>query len=172
MGTRSTGGAGVGQESDYVYAGNAKAITEAPTAVVDGGSLASLRFADVDKVAKDAGGAPFVASAPIPVDANGLIGPSARFDGTQVLEFAANDKLQAASAGAYSISLCARPNTVTGTLFTQGLMTVELQVGKVPVTLGTLKFVGGDLPPSAWVHIGLTLGAGKWTLYINGAQPA
>ena len=156
----------------YVYAGNAKAIAEAPTAVVDSGAMVSLRFADVDKVAKDAGGAPFVASAPIPVDANGLIGPSARFDGAQVLEFSVNDKLQAVGTGPYSISLWARPTAVAGTLFTQGPLTVALQGGKVAVTLGSLKLIGGDLPPSAWAHIGLTLGAGKATLYVNGSQAA
>ena len=156
----------------YVYAGNAKAVAEATSPVIDGGAVTSLRFADTDRVARDAGGAPVIASAPIPIDANGLIGPSARFDGTQVLQFPANERLQAAAAGPYSVSLWARPTLVAGTLFSQGPLTVALQGGKVGVTFGTLTLAGGELPPAAWVHLGLTLGAGKATLYINGSQAA
>ena len=88
----------------YIYAGNAAAVAEVQSPVVDGGALASLRFAEADRVARDAGGAAVSASAAIPVDSNGLIGPSARFDGTQVLELPANDRLKFAAAGPYSIS--------------------------------------------------------------------
>ncbi len=154
----------------YIYAGNAAAVAEVQSPVVDGGALASLRFAEADRVARDAGGAAVSASAAIPVDSNGLIGPSARFDGTQVLELPANDRLKSAATGPYSISLWARPAAVAGTLFAQGPLTMALQGGKVAVSLGALKFDGGDLPPAAWVHLGLTLGGGKATLYVNGGQ--
>jgi biopolymer transport protein ExbB len=154
----------------YVYAGNEKAGAEAPATVVDAGAAATLRFAQADGGLRDAGGGAISAAGPVATEANGLIGASARFDGTQVLEIAASDRLKAASAGPYSISLWARPTALAGTLLAQGPLTLAIDAGKVVVRLGTLKVEGGDLPPAAWVHLGLAIGAGKATLYVNGAQ--
>ena len=156
----------------YVYAGNPKAAAEAQSPVVNGGAAVTLRFERADGVASDAGGSAISASAPIAIDANGLIGPSARFDGAQVLELPANDRSKAAAGAPYSISVWARPALVSGTLFAQGPLSVSLEGSKIAVRLGALKFGGGDLPPSTWVHVGLTLGAGKATLYVNGAEAA
>jgi biopolymer transport protein ExbB len=61
---------------------------------------------------------------------------------------------------------------VAGTLFAQGPLTLALERGKAVVKLGKQQLEGGELPPSAWVHLGLTLGTGKATLYVNGAQAA
>jgi biopolymer transport protein ExbB len=61
---------------------------------------------------------------------------------------------------------------VGGTLFAQGVLAVALEGDKVAVKFGKLQLAGGQLPPSAWVQIGLTLGTGKATLYVNGAQAA
>ena len=156
----------------YVYAGNLKAAAEAQATVVDSGATATLRFAEADRVARDAGGGALAASAPVAVDANGLIGPSARFDGTQPLELPENDQLKRAAGAPYSISLWARPTVVAGILFAQGPLAVALEGSKVVVRLGALKLDGGDLPAAAWVHLGLTLGAGKAMLYVNGSQAA
>ncbi len=156
----------------HVYAGNEKAIGEAPTAVVDGGSVLTLRFAESDGAMRDAGGGPLSASGPVATDRNGLIGASARLDGTQAIELAASERLSIATGGAYSLSLWAQPDGAAGTLFAQGPMTVALAAGKVTLTVGQLRIEGGALPTSAWVHVGVTLGGGKATLYVDGAQAA
>ncbi len=155
----------------YVYAGNPKATAEAPAPVSDSGSVATLRFSEPDGNVRDLSGTPS-AAAPLAVEANGLIGSSGRFDGTATLDLPATERLKAAGGAPYSLSLWARPQLVGGTLFAQGPLALALEGGKVAVRLGRLQFSGGELPPSAWVHIGLTLGAGKATLYVDGAQAA
>ncbi len=156
----------------HVYAGNPQAAAVAATPVVDAGALLTLRFAEADGVARDAGGSSTAASVAMPREANGLIGASASFNGNQVLDLPASDKLQAAAGGPYSISLWARPVATTGTLLAQGPLTLALDAGKLVLRLGALRLEGGSLPPGAWAHVGATLGAGKATLYVNGAQAA
>ena len=156
----------------HVYSGNPKAVVEAATPVVDGGSVLTLRFGPPDGPARDAGGSPLGSIGPVPVEVNGLIGASARLDGSQVVEVAAADNLKAAGAGPYSISLWVRPTGSAGTLLSQGPLTLALEGGKLALRLGVLKLAGGDLPPSAWAHVAMTLGAGKATIYVNGAQAA
>jgi biopolymer transport protein ExbB len=155
----------------YVYAGNAKVAAEPASPVVDSGAALTLRFDQADGQARDAAGLVTV-SKPVAIETNGLIGASARFDGAQTLELPANDKLKAASGAAYSLSFWARPAVVAGTLFSQGPLSLALDKNKVSVKLGKLAFEGGDLPAGTWVHIALTLGTGKATLYVNGAQAA
>ena len=156
----------------FVYAGNPAAAAEPAAPVVDAGAAVTLRFEQADGIARDAADGGVVASSPVGLDPNGLIGPSARLDGTRVIGLAANDRLKAASGAPYTITLWAKPTAIAGTLYAQGPLTILLERGKVLVRLGRLQFEGGDLPPSAWVHIGVALGAGKATLYVNGAQAA
>jgi biopolymer transport protein ExbB len=154
----------------YVYAGNEKAAAEPAANVVDSGAVLTLHFADAGGAVKDAAGGPITASAPVGVEANGLIGASGRFDGVNALELPATDRLKAAAGAPYSLSLWIKPITVAGTLFAQGPLTVALAGGKVAVQLGALKFEGGELPPATWAQVAVTLGAGKATLYVNGVQ--
>ncbi len=155
----------------YVYAGNEKAASEPAAPVADSGSAATFRFAEPDGAVRDLTGS-LVAAAPIAIEPNGLIGASARFDGNKPLDLPANDRLKAAAGAPYSLALWAKPAVVGGTLFAQGALSLALDGAKVLVKFGKLQFSGGELPPSAWVHIGLTLGVGKATLYVNGVQAA
>jgi len=156
----------------YIYASNPSAQVQAPTPVVNGGALLTLRFAQADGVARDAGGSTRASTVPVSVDGNGLIGSSARFDGTRRLELPTSVSDSATAGGPHTVSLWARPSAMTGTLFEQGALRLALDNGKVTASVGAQKIVGGDLPPSTWVHVGLTLGTGKATLYVNGAQAA
>lgn len=156
----------------HVYAGNPKAVAEAPSPVVDNGVVLTLRFAETDGTLRDAAGGSITASGPLATEVNGLIGPSARFDATQPLDLPATERLKAAPGAPYSIGVWAKPAALAGTLFAQGPLAVALDAGKVVVRFGALKLEGGALPPSAWAHVGLTLGLGKATLYVNGAQAA
>ena len=156
----------------HVYAGNPQATAAAATPVVDAGALLTLRFAESDGIARDAGGGDSAAAAAVPREANGLIGASASFNGSQVLDLAAHNQLQAAAGAPYSISLWAKPVAAAGTLLAQGPLTLALDAGKLVLRLGALRVEGGSLPPGAWAHVGATLGGGKATLYVNGAQAA
>ena len=156
----------------HVYAGNPQATAAAATPVVDAGALLTLRFAEADGIARDAGGGDGAAKAAIPREANGLIGASASFNGSQALDLPASDKLQAAAGAPYSISLWAKPVAAAGTLLAQGPLSLALDAGKLVLRLGALRVEGGSLPPGAWAHVGATLGGGKATVYVNGAQAA
>jgi biopolymer transport protein ExbB len=156
----------------YVYAGNPTAEPPATSPVVSTGAVLTLRFAQADGMVRDAGGSTLASGNPVPIDTNGLIGPSAQFDGTQVLELPASDPVQAGPGAANSVSLWARPTAIAGVLLEQGALRLTLTDGKAGVQLGALTLAGGTLPPSTWVHLGLTIGAGKVTLYVDGAQAA
>jgi biopolymer transport protein ExbB len=156
----------------YVYAGNAAASAPEPTPVVSTGAALTLNFAQADGMVRDASAGSLVAGKPVSIDANGLIGPSGQFDGTQTLEMPASEQVQAASGAPYSISLWARPTALGGTLLEQGPLRLTLDGGKAGMQLGALKLAAGSLPPSTWVHLGLTIGTGKVTLYVDGVQAA
>jgi biopolymer transport protein ExbB len=57
-------------------------------------------------------------------------------------------------------------------LFQQGPVKVALANGQVQASVGNVQASGGQVPVDAWAHIAATLGGGKWTLYVNGAQAA
>jgi biopolymer transport protein ExbB len=155
----------------YVYAGNEKAAAEAAAPVSDSGAVATFRFGDAKSAQSDLSGTVTSATA-VAIDANGLIGGSARLDGSQALEWPVGPTVRAASTGPYSVSMWLKPTAVAGTPFVQGPLSVVLDRGKVVVRMGKLQLEGGELPPSAWAHVALTLGAGKALLYVNGAQAA
>ncbi len=163
---------GTDQNILHIYAGNTAATAQAPANVIDSGAAATLRFGEADRITRDAGGSGLASTAPHAVEANGLIGASARFDGSQPLELPANDRVRAASGAPYSLSLWARPATSGGTLFAQGPVHLALQNSALQLRVGALTVAGGNLPAAAWAHIGVTLGNGRATLYINGVQAA
>ena len=155
----------------HVYAGNEQAPAEATSpALFDGAMLAAVTFAgQTGEPAADASGQ--IASAgPVVRDNTGLIGPAARLDG-QPLSWSA-DSLKAPGNGPYSISLWFKPEAVTGTLVSQGALSLALDAGKPILKLGDTVATGGELPTGAWAHLAVTVGNGQLTLYINGGQAA
>jgi biopolymer transport protein ExbB len=161
---------GTDKNTIYVYAGNDKAAAEAGSAsgVVDASTLAAFHFAEKDGVAADQSGT-IKAAAAIAVELNGLIGPSARLTGAPIV-WAASDKIKVAAGSPFSISLWARPDTATGVLYAQGPLQLALTAGKLSAKFGTITANGGDIAPQTWSQIVLTGGAGKLTVYVNGAQ--
>ncbi|MDT7838942.1 DUF2341 domain-containing protein [Aquabacterium sp. OR-4] len=156
----------------FVYAGNAKAAAEPAAAVADSGAQLTLHFEQSDGSLRDAGGASLTASGPLASEVNGLIGASGRFDGTQMVELPAADRLTAGPGAPYALSLWIKPQAATGTLFSQGPLSLSLDAGKARLQLGPLSLSGGDLPPSAWAQIAVVQAGGKLTLYVNGQQAA
>jgi len=155
----------------HVYAGNEAAQPEATSAALFDGAMASaITFAGkAGEPATDSTGQ-VASSAPVVREVNGLIGTAARLDG-EAMQWS-SDKLKAAGSGPYSVSLWFKPEALTGTLFKQGALSLNLDGGKAFAQLGAAVASGGELPPSAWAHLAVTVGNGKLTLYVNGAQAA
>jgi len=155
----------------HVYAGNEQAAAEATSpALFDGAMLAAVTFSGkTGEPAMDAAGQ-IKSAAPVVRDNTGLIGAAARLDG-QALSFQA-DSLTAPGNGPYSVSLWFKPEGLTGTLVSQGVLSLTLEAGKPIAKLGDTTAAGGELPTAAWAHLAVTVGNGQLTLYINGAQAA
>lgn len=162
---------GTDKNTIYVYAGNEAAAAEATSsALFDSAMLAAFPFSGKNgEPVADATDA-LKSSAPLAREATGLIGPSGKLDGQPVSW--SNDKLKAGASAPYSVSLWFKPEAVTGTLFAQGPLSLKLDAGKPSATLGTATAAGGELPTGAWAHLAVTIGNGKLTLYVNGAQAA
>lgn len=156
----------------YVYAGNDKAAADATGAgtadgVADAATLAAFHFAEKDGSAADQTGT-IKATAPVGLEVNGLIGPSARLSGTPIV-WAQNDKLRAPAGGPFTASLWVRPDVAQGTLFQQGPLQITLTAGKLAAQWGSTTVSGGNVPAATWSQIGVTVSAGKLALYFDGA---
>jgi biopolymer transport protein ExbB len=154
----------------YVYAGNAKAppADDARATVFDSATLAAFHFAEKDGVPADHTGT-IKADGAVTVEPNGLIGPSAKLIGAPIA-WPASDRLRFASGAPMTLSLWVRSDTGRGVLYSQGPLQISLQEGKPTVTLDKTTVGGGNIPISTWAHLALTVGNGKLTLYIDGAQ--
>ena len=155
----------------HVYAGHEAAAAEATSpALFDGAMRAAISFAGKPgEPAVDASGQ-LRSTAGVAREANGLIGMAARLEG-QALQWA-GEATKAAGSGPYSASLWFKPETLSGVLLQQGPLQLKLDSGKAQAQLGAATAAGGELPPSAWAHLAVTVGNGKLTLYVNGAQAA
>lgn len=155
----------------YVYAGNEAAAAETTSpAIFDGAMAAAITFAGKAGETADDVSAQVKSAGPVARENTGLIGVAAKLDG-QPLTWT-SDKLKAGGTGPYSVSLWFKPEAVTGTLFKQGPLSLALANGKATASLGAATAVGGELPTAAWAHLAVTVGNGKLTLYVNGAQAA
>ncbi len=153
----------------YVYSGNEAAAAEPATAIHDAATLAVFQFGDKDGSAKDESGT-IKAAVPVAIEMNGQIGPSAKLTGA-ALTWDTGDKIKAAGAGPLSISFWVKPATAAdGQLYTQGALSLNLLKGAIDVNWAGLHLAGGQLPAATWAHVGLSVGAGKATLYVNGMQ--
>ena len=153
----------------FVYAGNEKAAAEAGgAAIFDTATSAVFHFSEKDGIAADQTGA-IKATAAVPLELNGLIGQSAHLNGTAII-WPANDKLKVAANGPLSIALWIKPDAAAGTVFHQGPLRIDFAGGALEAQIGSAKVTGGQVAPATWSQVALTLGSGKATLYVNGAQ--
>jgi biopolymer transport protein ExbB len=153
----------------YVYAGNEKAPTESGSAAIfDPATQAVFHFSEKDGIAADQTGT-IKATAAVPLEVNGLIGQSAHPAGTAIV-WPANDKAKVAANGRVSIALWIKPETAAGVLFHQGPLQLAITNGALGAQIGQTSVAGGQITPATWSQVVLTIGAGKATLYVNGAQ--
>lgn len=159
---------GTDKNALHVYAGNPKAIAE-PAANVQPADTLALHFSEADGPAVDASGA--IRSAQTPLrEANGLLAGSLKLTG-EALSWPAGEKLRVAEGGALTLALWVKPdNPAQGTLVEWGPLKAALKDGAVQVSVGTVQFAGGSLPPAAWAHVAVAVASGKATLYVNGAR--
>ena len=162
---------GTDKNTIHVYAGNEAAAAEATSpALFDGAMVAAVSFSGkTGEAAADASGQ-IASASPVTREATGLIGAAAKLDGQPLVW--SSDKLKAPGNGPYSVSLWFKPEAVSGTLFKQGPLSLVIDAGKPAAQLGAVTAAGGELPTSAWAHLAVTVGNGKLTLYVNGAQAA
>jgi len=153
----------------YVYAGNEQAPAAAPDAsIFDPSTVAVFHFAEKDGIAADQSGT-VKATAAVPIEPNGLIGPSAHISGTAIA-WPATDKIKFAASAAFSITFWIKPDVAGGTLYSQGPLSVALNAGALSAQLGSVSVSGGQIAPGTWSQVSLIVGAGKATLFVNGAQ--
>ncbi len=164
--------AGSAANAFYVYAGNAKAAGEASVgAGFDAALLAAFHFSDAKAPGADHAGA-FGADTPVVTETNGLLAGSAKLDGT-ALVWRPLDKLKLDAAGTMTVTLWIKPEAVaTGSVLQWGPVGMSLQDGKAAARIDKATLAGGDIAPGAWTQLGLTVGAGKAMLYVNGAMVA
>jgi biopolymer transport protein ExbB len=158
---------GTDKNTLYVYAGNDKAVAEPVAAVVDAGAVATFRFSAANGTVSDAAGA-VTATRPVGIEPSGLLGASARLMGTAI-ELPDAARVGAAAGAPYAVSMWIRPDTASGELIAQGPLSMTLNGGRLQVRIGALQVSGGELPPSAWAQVALTMAAGKVVLYVEGA---
>jgi biopolymer transport protein ExbB len=153
----------------YVYGGNDQAPAQAPEpAVFDPSTLAAFHFAEKDGVFADQSGT-LEATAAVPVEVNGLIGPSAH-PGDAPIVWPASDKLKLAANSPLTLTLWIKPEAVAGTLVKFGAVQLALQNGALAAQVGGTNIAGGTINPATWSQIVLSVAAGKGIVYVNGAQ--
>ena len=153
----------------YVYGGNDQApAATTDAAIFDAATLAVFHFAGKDGIPTDQSGT-IKASEPVPIEVNGLIGPSAHLKGTAIV-WPANDKIKFAANGTLSVSLWIKPETAAGTLYSQGPVAITLKSGVLAAQIGSVNISGGQIAAGVWSQIVLVVDAGKATLYVNSAQ--
>jgi len=162
---------GTDKNTIYVYGGNDKVAADAnsagtPASVADAATVAVFHFDAKDGVPADQTGA-IKGSGPTALEPNGLLGQSARLSGTAIT-LPANDKLKTAADQPFSVLLWVRPDAADGTLFDEGPVQLTLSGGKLEAKVGATTVSGGTVAPATWSQIGLTVGTGKATLYVNG----
>jgi biopolymer transport protein ExbB len=153
----------------YVYAGNDKAPAQSSSAAIfDSSTEAVFHFSEKDGIAADQTGA-IKATAAVPLEVNGLIGQSAHPAGTAIV-WPANDKVKVPANGQLSIAVWVKPEAAAGVLYHQGPLQLAITSGALGAQIGQTTVTGGQIIPGTWSQVVLTLGSGKATLYVNGAQ--
>jgi biopolymer transport protein ExbB len=153
----------------YVYGGNEQApAQQAAAGLFDSSTLVALHFEQKDGVFADQSGA-IKAAAAVPIEVNGLIGPSAHPDGTAIV-LPASDRLKVAANGALSISMWVKPEAAAGTLLSLGPVRLAIENGALAAQVGSTSIAGGPIAATTWSQIMLVVGSGKATVFVNGAQ--
>jgi len=160
----------------YVYAGNAKAAADAGTAGgFDAATVAAFHYSDAGKATPagaDLTGAIKPTNA-VAIETNGLLAGAAKLDGAGI-EYALDAKPIVAAGNQLTMSFWVKLDDVAkATLLEWGGLSLKLADGKLVVHGDNKAEVsGGAVAAAHWTPVALTLGNGKATLFVGGAQVA
>lgn len=156
----------------YAYAGNTAAPANADNGTgFDAATLAAVHFADADNTGTSHDGR-LKAAEPVTPEANALLGGGARLAGSPLV-WATSEPMRIAAGGAATLSVWLRSDEVArGTLLAWGPLAVTLDAGKLAARVGDARLAGGEVAPTAWTHVALTVGNGQAQLYVNGQSVA
>lgn len=166
--------AGNAAQTIWLYHGNPQAPAAAPDAekaAHDGGSVV-FNFSEADGAVRDAAGGVAATIRPAGTEAAGLLGASAVFRGSAMV-LADAVPLQRAAGASMSVSLWLRPAAAVAkaALYQQGTLSLEIENGVLALRTGASVLAkGGQLKPEAWQHVGLAIGGGRATLYLDGIE--
>lgn len=154
----------------WLYSGNESATSTANSqSSFDEATTAVFHFAEKNFLQDARHG--LVATGNATVQKAALIGEAAVLDGNPLV-VAANPVLALGSAGGLSVSAWLKPVALDGTVYQQGNVRFSLAGGKLQFDNGAAAISGGELKPGVWQHVALTVGNGKASLYLDGAEVA
>ena len=170
----------------FLYWGNEKANDASDAhATYDADQLLVWHFAEETGTPKDSTAFANNAVGPAKRDQNAIIGFGARLDGTAPVKLAPNPTLNIGAAEAITWQLWIKPNppTQSGVLYDQRdaagvadfAVSLAASVPQVAVTSATGTLTAAATAPlvaDSWHLLTVTTGAGKITLYVDGAQAA
>ncbi len=156
----------------WMYSGNDKVgSADDAKAIYDPAQLLALNFGEAQGPFHDSTAyANPVSGDGVVFDANGLAGGSARFSGNALkVDTVASVKIPA--GGAVTFEAWVRPGAdQAAQLFSWGSFSVELEAGgKLSATMDKAKAQGGELKPSVWTHVAVTV-SDRIVIYVNGKE--
>lgn len=154
----------------WLYSGNESAASTADSqGSFDSATTAVFHFSEKNFLQDARHG--LVATGNATVQKAALIGEAAVLDGNPLV-VATNPTLALSSAGGLSVSAWLKPAALDGTVYQQGNVRFSLAGGKLQFDNGAAAISGGELKPGVWQHVALTVGNGKASLYLDGAEVA
>ena len=159
----------------FLYFGNVSATAQQDAAgSYDSNTAAVFHFGQTDGLVKDATANANTVAAPVTIEAAGLLGPSARFNGEQAMEIAASPSLAMDDARGTTIALWVRPDAgvTRGVLYRQGDVRLEIDNGTLMLRAPQVEVVGGSITPDAWQHVAVSMRGGEVKFYLDGQQSA
>ncbi|TVO60468.1 DUF2341 domain-containing protein [Denitromonas ohlonensis] len=159
----------------FVYFGNVGAPGEQDAAgSYDASTAAVFHFGQADAPPVDSSKNANVAAGTVAIEKAGLLGASARFDGTQVMELAPSASLALDGSRGMTLSLWLRPDegVTSGTLYQQDGVRLDLVDGTLVLRTPDGEATGGGVSAGAWHHVALSVGGGKVVFYVDGQHVA
>jgi biopolymer transport protein ExbB len=100
----------------------------------------------------------------------GLLGEAGIFTGKPIV-IAPSPALKLNTGSGFSYSAWIKPGTVPqhAVLYSQGPLSIKIDERKLVLASGETTISGGEIKGAGWQHVAATAGAGKSTLYVNGA---
>ncbi len=160
----------------FLYYGNPNAqSTVADSATThDAATQAVFHFGGGADKPRDASTNANHALTSLAVEKAGLLAEGGRFEGAFV-RLAPSSSLKAAAGAALTVSGWIKPADVSprAMLYRQGPVSLGLEGGRLVFSTGSPATIGGgQLRPNQWQHFAVAIGAGKATLYLDGAPVA